>query len=588
MGVSLRKNKMRSLLVGMIFLLCFLIISIRLLWIQTVNSDEYLAEALETWIRKDRLTPKRGSVFDRTGTQRLAWEEDAWTFVANPDEVDDPKKTAAELSKVLGIDAKILEQILSRKVRKGEELRHGGKYRYPESVVRKVLELQEQKKIKGIYPKPTTARRYLSERAAHLIGFLNVDYQAMSGVEKYYDQVLRGNEGYIQYPKARTGMMLTDNPQEYKPPVHGKDLVLTLDMQIQQQVELELEEAIKNYNAKGGTAIVADPKTGEILAMASRPVFDPQNVAETINEKNARNLAVESQFEPGSTFKIVTLAAAVEEGLFDPDAKFMSGSVKVGDQMIRDWNGVGWGEISYREGVKLSSNVAFVMLGQKLGEKRLIRYIERFGFGDITRKLGERTGIDLPAEATGVYYGRRLYPSELAATAFGQGISVTPIQQVAAISAIANGGIWIQPHVMKEVREPGKTQVVSRFSPQKKRIISEGTARTVRELMRDVVKSGTGVEADIAGYRVAGKTGTAQKPDPEGRGYLKDSYVVSFIGFAPYDDPDVVVYVAIDEPVSPYGNVSGGTVAAPVAKEILGRTLKIRQYQQQRDFSTLK
>jgi stage V sporulation protein D (sporulation-specific penicillin-binding protein) len=586
MGVSIKKNKARSLLVGMVFLFCFSVIMIRLFWLQTVKSDTIVADALHQWFLADEPKPKRGTIYDRTGKQQLAWEEDAYYFVADPSQVEDPEKTAKELSKVLGISERILEQKLRQKKEKAVELRDGGKYKYPEKIRKEVEKLTMEGRIQGVYPHHDKLRVYLSPAACHVIGFLNVDNQAMGGVEKYYDQSLRGKKGFIKYPKARNGLMLSDKPEQYKPPVPGKDLVLTIDSQIQNQVELELEEAIHNYKAKGGTAIVADPKTGEILAMASRPAFDPNRYAEEINDENARNRAVESQFEPGSTFKIVTLAAAIEEGLFNPDAKFKSGSIKVGDQNIRDWNGFGWGEISFREGVKRSSNVAFVHLGQQLGEKRLIQYIDRFGFGDITKRLGKKTGIDLPAEASGVFYGRKPYPAELATTAFGQGISVTPIQQVAAISAIANGGTWIQPHVMKEIREPGTNKAVKTFTPEKRRIISPETARVVRELMRDVVKDGTGVEADIPGFRVAGKTGTAQKPDPDGRGYLENKYVVSFIGFAPYEDPDVVVYVAIDEPDSPYGSVSGGTVAAPVAKEILGHTLKIRQYQENRNFSS--
>jgi len=576
MGQTVRKSKERSLLIGLVWLLGFMIILFRLLWLQTVNSDELLAKAKEKWMKEQWLRPKRGTIYDRTREQQLAWEVDAYYFVADPRQVENPRKTAKLLAPILKINEKELVRKLSSKA-EWVELKDGGKYKYPKSVLNQIEKLRKQGKIEGIYAFPTFWRQYHQTEAAHVLGFLNNDDHAVGGVEQVYDQELRGKKGFVRYVKAKNGMMISDHPDKYQPPKPGKDLVLTIDSRIQHQMELELEEAIKNYEAKGGTAIVADPRTGEILAMANRPVFNPNQYASTIKSENARNRAVESQFEPGSTFKIVTLAAAIEEGVFDPNAVFRSGSIRVGDQIIRDWNGVGWGTISYREGIKKSSNVAFVELSKRLGSDKLIHYIDQFGFGNITDRLGKKTGIDLPAEGQGYFFGRNLYPAELATVAFGQGISVTPIQQVAAICAIANGGEWVKPHVLKEIWEPELKKKVKTVKPEKKRVINPETAKQVRELMRDVVIDGTGVEADIPGYGVAGKTGTAQKPDPEGKGYLDDKYVVSFIGFAPYDNPQLVVYVALDEPSTNYGAVSGGSVAAPVAKDILKKSLQIRQ-----------
>ncbi|MGA8943201.1 MAG: penicillin-binding transpeptidase domain-containing protein [Thermoactinomyces sp.] len=575
MGSMFRKSKQRSLLIGLVWTGCFILVIGRLFWLQAVDYNELLAAAKETWIKEDVLRPKRGTIYDRTKQQQLAWEVDAYYFVADTRQVKDPQKTARLLAPILKIDADVLAKKLSKKS-DSVELRHEGKYKYSEEVLQKVTALDKKGLIDGIYAFPTFMRQYNGTLAAHVLGFLRVDDTAVGGVEQYYDKWLRGKEGYVKYLKARNGMMVTDQPEKNRPPEPSKDLVLTIDSRIQHQLELELEEAIDNYKAKGGTAIVADPRTGEILAMASRPTFDPGNYSETLTEENARNLAVQSQFEPGSTFKIVTLAAAIEEGVFDPDATFRSGSVKAGDRVIHDWNGSGWGQISFRDGIKLSSNVAFVLLGQKLGEQKLIDYINRFGFGDITEKLGKKTGIDLPAEGRGYFFGRNLYSSELAATSFGQGISVTPIQQVASLCAIANGGIWHKPHVLDSVWETGLEKKVASYKPESRRIVKESTAKQVRELLREVVRNGTGVEAELPGYGVAGKTGTAQKPDPDGTGYLENKYIVSFTGFAPYDHPEIVVYVAIDEPSSVTGNASGGTVAAPVAREILKKSLQIR------------
>jgi stage V sporulation protein D (sporulation-specific penicillin-binding protein) len=583
MGSMFKESKKRSLLIGLVWILCLSVIIGRLFWLQTFDHNELLADAEKKWIYDDKLRPKRGTIYDRTREQPLAWEVDAYIFVADPKQVKNPHKTAEILAPILKISEDALYKLLTS-AKKSVELKADGQYKYTEQVYDKITALRNKGEIEGIYAFPTSMRQYNGSEAAHVLGYLRYDDVAVGGVEQYYDRLLRGKEGFIKYLRARNGMMITDHPSKDTPPEPGKDLVLTIDSRIQQQVELELDDAVRNYQAKGGTAIVADPKTGEILAMASRPTFDPNRYAETINEDNRMNRAIESQFEPGSTFKIVTLAAAIEEGVFHPDALFQSGSIRVGDQVIRDWNETGWGRITYRKGIEESSNVAFVHLGQMLGDK-LIDYIERFGFGNITDSYGKRTGIDLPAEARGVYYGRNLYPAELATTAFGQGISVTPIQQVAAISAIANGGTLMKPHVLKEVWNNGLTKKVQEYKPEGHRIIKPETAEQVRELLRDVVAHGTGVEAELPGYQVAGKTGTAQIPDPSGKGYLKGKYMVSFIGFAPYDHPNLVVYVAIDQPTTATGSSSGGTVAAPVARDILKAALQIRHVQPDQRFA---
>jgi cell division protein FtsI/penicillin-binding protein 2 len=577
MTSPLRRTKERSLLIGLIFTFCLTIILARLFWLQTVKSDELLAEAQKQWENPNQvLKAKRGTIYDRTHNEALAWEVTAYTFMADPTQIQDRKRTAQLLSPLLGIPEQVLLEKLSQK-KKSIPLKDRGKYKYPREIYDQIMKLKEDGELKGIYGYKTTQRQYNSSYAAHVLGFLNSEDQPVGGVEAYYNDRLKGIDGTIKYKKTKTGMMISDEPEAFRPPVDGQDLVLTIDARIQAQVEESLDHAMQTYRAKGATAIVMDPYTGEILAMASRPAFDPSQAALTYDpEKNGHNMAVESQFEPGSTFKIITLAAAINEGIFNPEEKYQSGSIQVGDVVIRDWKNGGWGTITYREGVMLSSNVAFVKLGQRLGVAKLIDYIDRFGFGLITDRFGRKTGIDLPAEARGVFFGRYLYPAELATTSFGQGISVTPIQQVAAVSAIANDGYWVKPHVLKEAWDPKKKKRVYTYPIEKRQIIKAETARQVRQLLRDVVVGGTGKEADIPGYQVAGKTGTAQKPRPDG-GYYSDKYIVSFIGFAPMDHPNVVVYVALDEPYSPYGNVSGGTVAAPVAKEILEKTLEIRQ-----------
>lgn len=565
-----KSSQMRSLLIGLFFVLLLLVIVGRLFWIQTVDASDLRKKAEANWQINKVLEPRRGTIMDRNGNV-LVQSMPAYVIAADASLVKDPRAYAKKLSPLLGIPEEKLVAELSRK--KGQvELRDGNNYKVTPQTRDQIMKLG----LDGIYSYPSTMRVYLEgPLAAHVLGFVNMDNQATGGVEQSYDQLLRGQAGSWSFQKDANGWRIMGGTEMFRPPQNGKNLMLTIDSHLQYEVEQILTQALNRYQAKAATAIVADPETGEILAMANRPTFDPSRYANTWKPGiNTTNLAVSSQFEPGSTFKIVTLAAAIEEGVFNPDKTYPSGSIRVKDRVIRDWNGTGWGEIPFRQGVYLSSNVAFVMLGQALGADRLEKYIDRFGFGRITERTGRKTGIDLPAEERGIFYGRSLYPVELATAAFGQGIAVTPIQQVTAVSAIANGGQWVRPHVVRAIQDPdgrGRVQMVQRES---RRIISESTAAQVRQLLRGVVMYGTGKKADLPGYDIAGKTGTAQKPSPNG-GYIPGEYMVSFIGFAPADHPKIVVYVAIDSPTVSGGDASGGTVAAPVAKEIFQKAFQV-------------
>ncbi len=320
------------------------------------------------------------------------------------------------------------------------------------------------------------------------------------------------------------------------------------------------------YRAENVIGVAMDPKTGEILAMASMPEFDPGRFAQYPVEVYNRNLPIWRQYEPGSTFKIITLAAALEEGVVRLDEGFHDpGYAMVAGVRLRCWRRGGHGHQTFWEVVQNSCNPGFVELGERLGKERLYRYIRAFGFG-------ERTGIDLVGEQRGQLFSlERMGPVELATTAFGQGVSVTPIQQVAAVSAAINGGKWMRPHVAKAWRDPETGRVVEEVKPEAVRqVISPETSKKVREALERVVAFGTGRNAYIDGYRVGGKTGTAQKPAPGG-GYLQNEHIVSFIGFAPADDPQIVVYVAVD---NPQGIQFGGVVAAPIVRNILDEALR--------------
>ncbi|MDA8354410.1 MAG: penicillin-binding transpeptidase domain-containing protein [Firmicutes bacterium] len=565
-------SKKRSLLVGLLCVLLLTAVIFRLFWIQTIKASELRQRAEKSWQVNRVIEPVRGSILDRSGEVQLAGSVDKYVIAADLNRLENPQKAARQLSPLLNIPEKQLLKDLTRKDVRQVELRKKGDYKVSREVTDKIMKLD----LKGIYPIKTPGRQYNEGKlAAHVLGFVNMAGKAVGGVEQQYDKILRGQRGEISFKKDGQGMQAPNSAEEYRPPKDGRDLVLTLDANIQYHVEKVLDEVSARYDSEGATAIVADPDSGEILAMASRPTFNPAQYSATYEAgKNNINRAIRTQYEPGSTFKIVTVAAAIEEGVFDADAKFPSGSIRVGGRVLRDWNEQGWGEITYAKGVYLSSNVAFVRLAQELGADVLTRYIDRFGFGRITESHGRQTGIDLPLEENGVFYNHApLHPTELATAAFGQGIAVTPIQQVMAVSAIANGGTLYRPYVVKEIRDPRNGKTLKQKKPEeiRKEVVSEETARQVRKLLRGVVTKGTGSKADVAGYRVAGKTGTAQKPKEDGSGYATGKYVASFIGFAPADDPEVVVYVALDEPE---GSTHGGTVAAPAAGEIIAKTLR--------------
>ncbi|MDR6224807.1 penicillin-binding transpeptidase domain-containing protein [Desmospora profundinema] len=570
MTPSNKQIRLRSLLVGMTAIFLLSAVIFRLFWIQAVDASFLRERAEKTWEKQAMIRPDRGSIMDRNG-HVLVRERDAYIIAVDLKRLKDPEKAAQQLSPLLEIPEESLLKRLTNKEAKHVELRHTGNYKVSREVRDRVMKLG----LDGVYPIQTTSRQYLEgSQASHVLGFVNVEGDPAGGVEQRYNNVLKGKAGSIRFQKDAKGNKAPHSTEAFHPPENGKDLVLTLDREIQYQMEKSLDQTVARYQAKGATAIAADPQTGEILAMASRPHFNPAQYDSTWKRgENDVNTAVSAQYEPGSTFKIVTLAASIEEGLFDSRETFQSGTIEVGNRTIRDWNAQGWGEISFAEGVYLSSNVAFVRLGERLGEDRLVRYIDRFGFGNITNRTGQATGIDLPAEGKGVFFGHApLHPTERATSAFGQGIAVTPIQQVMAVSAIANNGILVRPHVVKEIRNPSTGKAERKESPKviRKDVVSPQTAKEVRLLLQGAVNDGTGQEARMEGYTVGGKTGTAQKPLPGGKGYASGQYIVSFIGFAPVDKPRVVVYVAVDEPKEG----QGGTVAAPAARDIMKHALQ--------------
>jgi penicillin-binding protein 2B len=579
------KIRVRSLLMGAVFTLLFIVLISRLYWLQVVEAPWLSAKAEAMWDAERTLPAERGTIYDRN-MQVLAGDAKGYTVVVNPKVIGQfgvEQEVAAGLSELLGKpEEELLEQVTSRddrgNLRIYREVRNEG-WKIDEETAERLRQWKDafvkENGIKGKNWQGVTLAeeqmRYYPKNslAAHILGVMNKNGDAITGLEMAMDEVLRGTPGSIAYQKDRIGQKLPDSKPELVQPVDGRHLVLTIDQTIQHYTETAMKKIYEEYKPKSMTAIAVDPQTMEVLAMANYPTFNPNRYWEFDTTKDFKNTAIQSRYEPGSTFKLVTLTAAVDQGLYQPDATFTSGSIRVPGATIRDHRRGGWGKISYLEGLLRSSNVAFVKLGyETLGEKLLRDYIERFGFET-------KTGIDLPGEVGGLITLR--YPSEIAAATYGQGgVIVTPMQQLIAYAAIANGGKLMEPYVVKKILDPVTNDVVTERKPKIiKQIVTEDVAREVTGYLEQVVSDqerGTGKRAYIDGYRVAGKTGTANiVVDGE---YTKDSWVVSFIGFAPADNPRIAVAVVADQPDLGGDSNRSGEVTAPVFKDIVSQSLR--------------
>ncbi|MCU9600055.1 stage V sporulation protein D [Pallidibacillus thermolactis] len=556
--VTVRKRLVITLLVGF---LIFTIIGIRLAYVQFVLGDMLTERAKNSWNREIPFEPKRGEILDRNGIA-LATNISSPTVYIVPRQIKDPAKTAEKLANILNAEVQEIYQQITKKSSM-ERLKAGRKISNE-----KAKEIEELN-LPGVYIAEDSKRYYpFEDYLSHVLGFTGIDNQGLMGLELSYDKELAGKRGAVQFYSTAKGERMESMPDDYHPPVDGLDLVLTIDSQIQTILERELDNADAQYNPDGLIAIAMDPNSGEILGMASRPNFDPADFQHVAPEIYNRNLPIWSTYEPGSTFKIITLAAALEEGKVNLEEEnfYDSGRVEVGGAQLHCWKRGGHGSQTFLEVVQNSCNPGFVELGERLGKEKLFDYIKKFGFG-------EKTGIDLVGEGRGILFDLdKVGPVELATTAFGQGVSVTPIQQVTAVSAAINGGTLYQPYVVKELVDPETEEVVMRKKPvAKRKVISDETSKTIRYALESVVAQGTGKNAFVDGYRVGGKTGTAQKA--QGGRYLENNHIVSFIGFAPADDPQIVVYVAVD---NPKGTVQfGGTVAAPIVGNIIEDSMRV-------------
>ena len=546
----------RIKIVLLIVLFIFAIIIAKVFYIEVIDYKKLNSLAGGLWSRNLPIEADRGNIYTVDG-EAIASNLTTTSLVFIPNQIKNKDLVAEKISEILDVPKSKIEEHLYKKSMMERVHPEGRRLSY------EIADKIENLHFDGVYLLKESKRYYPhNEMLSHVLGYVGIDNQGLSGLELEYDDILTGEYGSIQYFSDAKGNNLERN-SVYVEPEDGLDIYLTVDYGIQLSIERELDNVVLRYNPDGAWAIAMDPNTGEILGMSSRPNFNPNNYKNYDTETINRNMAIWASYEPGSTFKILTLSAAVNEGKVDllKDTFYDGGSVNVDGSRIKCWKHGGHGSQTFLEVVQNSCNPGFVELGNRLGKETLFDYINKFGYG-------KKAGIDLNGEATGILFSLdKVGPVELATTAFGQGVSVTALQQVVAVSAAINGGTLYKPYIVKRVAYHENGQIIKEVKPTIARdnIVTKNTSEKVRMTLESVVSLGTGRNAYIDGYRVGGKTGTAQKVN---NGiYMQGNYIVSFIGFLPANDPKIVVYLAIDNPkgVTQYG----GTVSAPIVKNIM-------------------
>ena len=553
---SSQRNRSRLGVAKILFLAMFLVIAGRAFQLQVLQGERLMRlgerQHLKEWI----VLPKRGALLDRAG-EPLALSMESQSVYARPHRVQDPEQLSQGLARILNLrGADVKQKLTSDK---------------PFVWIKRQVSSPEAEKIQALNPTGIgmfyEPNRYYPQNqlAGQLIGFVGRDSEGLEGLELKYNDYIRGEAGSSVTERDALGRRVLVQGIEGLRIPPGSDVHLTLNTSIQHIAEKELEATILKYRAKSGVAIVMEPFTGEVLALANYPAFDPNNYSKQSADQR-RNRAVTDSFEPGSTFKTILAAAALEEGIVGKEDLFYCemGKYPYAGKVIHDTHPHGW--LSFAKILQVSSNIGFTKVAQKLKKDRYYRYIEKFGFGQVT-------GIDVPGEVPGLLRKPESWSAiDLATHAFGQGISATPLQMVMAYAAIANGGFLMRPYVTRRVVSP-QGEIVLEIQPHVvRRVISEKTARSLASILKDVTnEGGTGVMANVDGFEVAGKTGTAQKADPVHGGYAAKKRVASFVGFVPANDPRLVALVLIDEPEV---NVYGGVVAAPAFRNIAQAALR--------------
>ena len=537
------------------FIAFFIIIVGRVIYIEMIEYAKLSSLASDLWSRDLPIEGDRGLILDRNGVV-LADNITTTSLVLVPNQIKDKEKVSNDLARILNVSKDDMDKHVYHDV--SIERVHPEGRRLDYSVADEIESLSYD----GVYLVREAKRYYpYGEVLSHVLGYVGIDNQGLSGIEMMYDKYLEGESGAIKYFSDAKGNKLNLS-EVYLDSSPGMNVYLTIDINIQLALERELNNVESTLEPDNSLAVVIDPNTGEILAMASRPTFNPNNYKKFSTEVLNRNLPIWMTYEPGSTFKIITMSSAVEEKVIDifKDTFYDSGSVRVNGSRIGCWKSGGHGLQTYLQVLENSCNPGFVKLGQMLGKEKLFSYFDLFGFG-------EKTGIDLNGEGKGIIFPLdKVGELELVTSAFGQGISVTPIQQVVAVSSVVNGGNLYQPYIVKSVNESTTDSIIIQNNPVlKRKTISKTTSDIMKYSLESVVAKGGGHYAYIDGYRVGGKTGTAQKV--ENGHYLVNNYIMSFMSIVPANDPKAVFYLAIDNPK--HTALLSSYTTAPVARRVL-------------------
>ncbi len=550
---------------GLAMLAVLAVVVFRYAWLQLVQGSE-LAARMRAQVGESYLAQStRGAILDRSGRE-MAVSTMTKSLYVDPNHVKEPEVLARELAPLIGLTE---QQIL-------DDIAEGGgfqwvKHHLAQDEYEAVRQLMKEKEYTDCLNFVDEAKRYYPNDvlAANVLGFVGTEDKGLDGVEQALDGLLKGEveEEYLQTDRSSRPILssIFSRQKRYKGD-YCKTVTLTIDSSIQFMVEQELDRAMAENGPKAITCIVMDPKTGEVLAMAGRPSYNPNKFWD-YSPESWKNRAVSFIYEPGSTFKAMVAGAALQENVVSPNQVFVDpGYVMVSGRRIQNWSGESFGTVTFTDVVKQSLNTGFAQVGLSLGAEKLTDYAKRFGFG-------EQTGIDLPGEEYGILFNPEdMRDSDIATMSIGQSIAVTPLQLVTAMSAVANDGVLLKPHIVKEIRNADGSLYLENQRTEVRRVIESSTDKTLMGLLEQVVATGGGHKAAVKGYRIAGKTGTAQKIREDGAGYMDGRYIASFCGFAPVEDPQVTVLVIIDDPT--LGSYYGGQIAAPVAGRIFSQLMR--------------
>lgn len=539
----------------LVMLILFIFIILRVFYIQVFDYKKLNEYASDLWSRDLPIEANRGLILDRNGVV-LADNLTTTSLVLIPNQIKEKEKVTEELAKILNVSYAEMKKHVYKKT--SIERVHPEGRRLSYDIAEKISNL----KLDGVYLVKEAKRYYpYGNLLSHSLGYVGIDNQGLSGLELEYDEYLTGKSGAIKYFSDAKGNKLNVS-DVYVEPQDGMNLYLTIDINIQKSIERELDNIVDMFSPDMALAIVMNPKTGEILGIGSRPDYNPNTYQKYSQDVLSRNLPVWSSYEPGSTFKIITMATSVEEKIIDieNDHFYDSGSVNVDGSVLKCWKAGGHGDQTFLQVLQNSCNPGFVKLGQMLGKERLFSYIKKFGFG-------EKTGVDLNGEGQGILFPlEKVGNVELSTTAFGQGVSVTPIQQVTAVSAVVNGGYLYKPYIVKSIAEKETNTIIQETSKTLvRKVISSETSAIMRHALESVVAKGGGKAAYIEGYRIGGKTGTAQKVK-DGR-YMVGNYIMSFMSIVPSNDPEAVFYLAIDNPKNTA--LLSSYTTTPIARRVL-------------------